>query len=190
MSNDEEQEYFAAGVTEDIIANLSSWKSFPVISRNSSFSFKSQDLKTSEIAQELAANYIVEGSIRKGGNKVRITANLIDVKDDQQIWSKRWDRLLDDIFEVQDEVSQEVAALITPALKSKEHERAKRRPKASFSAWDSYLQALSIFNQFNTFGDERNIQVIELCDEAIEKDPELVDAYVLKCKCLSQIFKL
>lgn len=187
MSNDEEQEYFADGVTEDIIANLSSWKSFPVISRNSSFSFKGQDLKTSEIAQELAANYIVEGSIRKGGNKVRITANLIDVKDDQQIWSKRWDRLLDDIFEVQDEVSQEVAALITPALKSKEHERAKRRPKASFSAWDSYLQALSIFNQFNTFGDERNIQVIELCDEAIEKDPELVDAYVLKCKCLFSV---
>ena len=117
MSNDEEQEYFSDGVTEDIIANLSSWKSFPVISRNSTFSFKGQDVKSSEIAQKLGADYIVEGSIRKGGNKVRITANLVDAKDDQQVWSKRWDRELDDIFEVQDEVSQEVATLIVPALK-------------------------------------------------------------------------
>ena len=112
MSNDEEQEYFADGVSEDIISNLSSWKSFPVVSRNSSFSFKGRDAKTSEIAKELNANYIVEGSIRKSGNKVRITASLVDGKDEQQVWSKRWDRSLDDIFEVQDEVSQEVAALI------------------------------------------------------------------------------
>ncbi len=187
MSNDEEQEYFADGVTEDIISNLSSWKSFPVISRNSSFSFKGQNLKLGEIARQLSADYIVEGSIRKGGNKVRISTSLIDGKDDQQIWSKRWDRLLNDIFEVQDEVSQEVAALITPALKNKEHERMKVRPKRSFSAWDSYLQALSIFNQFKTFGDPRNIQVIELCNEAISKDDELVDAYVLKCKCIFAI---
>lgn len=184
MSNDEEQEYFADGVTEDIIANLSSWKSFPVISRNSTFSFKGQDIKSSEIAQQLGADYIVEGSIRKGGNKVRISASLVDAKDDQQIWSKRWDRALDDIFEVQDEVSQEVAALITPALQNKEHERVKTKSRGSFSAWDSYLRALSIFNQFNSFGDPRSTEVIELCDEAIKKDDELVDAYVLKCKCL------
>ena len=104
MSNDEEQEYFSDGVTEDIIANLSSWKSFPVISRNSTFSFKGKDVKSSEIAQRLGADYIVEGSIRKGGNKVRSTANLVDAKDDQEVWSKHWDRALDDIFEVQDEV--------------------------------------------------------------------------------------
>ena len=88
MSNDEEQEYFADGVTEDIIGNLSSWKSFPVISRSSSFSFKNMDLKYSDIAEQLGADYIVEGSIRKGGNKVRITASLVDAKDSQQVWSK------------------------------------------------------------------------------------------------------
>ena len=109
MSNDEEQEYFVDGVTEDIITNLSSWKSFPVIARNSTFSFKGKEIKPSDLGQRLGADYIVEGSIRKGGNKIRISASLVDSKDDQQVWSKRWDRSLDDIFEVQDEVSQEVA---------------------------------------------------------------------------------
>ena len=185
MSNDEEQEYFSDGVTEDIIANLSSWKSFPVISRNSTFSFKGQDVKSSEIAQKLGADYIVEGSIRKGGNKVRITANLVDAKDDQQVWSKRWDRALDDIFEVQDEVSQEVATLILPALKGKEQDRIKTKLPASFSAWDSYLKALAIYNQTwagNDPSEAENAAFLELCDDAIAKDPNLCDAYVLKAR--------
>lgn len=185
MSNDEEQEYFSDGVTEDIIANLSSWKSFPVISRNSTFSFKGQDIKSSEIAQKLGADYIVEGSIRRGGNKVRITANLVDTKDDQQVWSKRWDRTLDDIFEVQDEVSQEVATLILPALKGKEQDRIKTKPPASFSAWDSYLKALAIYNA-TWAGDDpdeaENAAFLKLCDDAIAKDPNLCDAYVLKAR--------
>ena len=185
MSNDEEQEYFSDGVTEDIIANLSSWKSFPVISRNSTFSFKGQDVKSSEIAQQLGADYIVEGSIRKGGNKVRITANLVDAKDDQQVWSKRWDRALDDIFEVQDEVSQEVATLILPALKGKEQDRIKTKPPASFSAWDSYLKALAIYNETwagNDPDEAENAAFFKLCDDAIAKDPNLCDAYVLKAR--------
>ena len=185
MSNDEEQEYFSDGVTEDIIANLSSWKSFPVISRNSTFSFKGQDVKSSEIAQQLGADYIVEGSIRKGGNKVRITANLVDAKDDQQVWSKRWDRALDDIFEVQDEVSQEVATLVLPALKGKEQDRIKTKPPASFSAWDSYLKALAIYNETwagNDPDEAENAAFLELCDDAIAKDPNLCDAYVLKAR--------
>ena len=185
MSNDEEQEYFSDGVTEDIIANLSSWKSFPVISRNSTFSFKGQDVKYSEIAQQLGADYIVEGSIRKGGNKVLITANLVDAKDDQQVWSKRWDRALDDIFEVQDEVSQEVATLILPALKGKEQDRIKTKLPASFSAWDSYLKALAIYNQTwagNDPSEAENAAFLELCDDAIAKDPNLCDAYVLKAR--------
>jgi len=186
LSNDEEQEYFADGVTEDIIANLSSWKSFPVISRISTFSFKGQDIKSSEIAQQLGADYIVEGSIRKGGNKVRITVNLVDAKDDQQVWSNRWDRALDDIFEVQDEVSQEVATLIFPALKGKEQDRIKTKPPASFSAWDNYLKALAIYNKTwagtDRKNDVENQQFIKLCDNAIAKDPHMCDAYVLKSR--------
>ena len=185
MRNDEEQEYFADGVTEDIIANLASWKSFPVIARNSSFSFKGQELNSSELAQRLGADYIVEGSIRKGGNKVRIVASLLDSKDDQQVWSKRWDRSLDDIFEVQDEVSQEVATLIFPALKGKEHERIRTKPPTSLSAWDNYLKALAIYNE-TWAGDDpdeaANNAFFDLCDSAIAQDPDLCDAYVLKAR--------
>ena len=185
MSNDEEQEYFSDGVTEDIIANLSSWKSFPVISRNSTFSFKGKDVKSSEIAHRLGADYIVEGSIRKGGNKVRITANLVDAKDDQQVWSKHWDRTLDDIFEVQDEVSQEVDTLVLHALKGKEQERIKTILPASYSAWDSYLKALAIYNETwagNDPDEAENAAFLKLCDDAIAKDPNLCDAYVLKAR--------
>ena len=185
MSNDEEQEYFVDGVTEDIIANLSSWKSFPVIARNSTFSFKGQAIKPSELGQRLGADYIVEGSIRKGGNKIRISASLVDSKDDQQVWSKRWDRSLDDIFEVQDEVSQEVATLIFPALKGKEHERIRTKSPSSLSAWDNYLKALAIYNQ-TWAGDDpdeaANKIFFDLCDAAIAKDPDLCDAYVLKAR--------
>ena len=109
MSGDEEQEYFADGITEDIISNLSSWKTFPVISRNSSFSYKGTSVRASKIAQDLNVDYIVEGSVRKGGNKVRITAQLIDAGSDKHLWSKRWDKSLDDVFEVQDEVSASIA---------------------------------------------------------------------------------
>ena len=185
MTNDEEQEYFVDGVTEDIIANLSSWKSFPVIARNSTFSFKGQEIKSSELGQRLGADYIVEGSIRKGGNKLRISASLVDSKDDQQVWSKRWDRSLDDIFEVQDEVSQEVATLIFPALKGKEHERIRTKSPSSLSAWDNYLKALAIYNQ-TWAGDDpdevANKAFFELCDNAIAMDPDLCDAYVLKAR--------
>ena len=185
MTNDEEQEYFVDGVTEDIIANLSSWKSFPVIARNSTFSFKGQEIKSSELGQRLGADYIVEGSIRKGGNKIRISASLVDSKDDQQVWSKRWDRSLDDIFEVQDEVSQEVATLIFPALKGKEHERTRTKSPSSLSAWDNYLKALAVYNQ-TWAGDDpdeaANKAFFELCDSAIAMDPDLCDAYVLKAR--------
>ena len=185
MTNDEEQEYFVDGVTEDIIANLSSWKSFPVIARNSTFSFKGQEIKSSELGQRLGADYIVEGSIRKGGNKIRVSASLVDSRDDQQVWSKRWDRSLDDIFEVQDEVSQEVAALIFPALKGKEHERIRTKSPSSLSAWDNYLKALAIYNQ-TWAGDDpyeaANTAFFELCDSAIAMDPDLCDAYVLKAR--------
>ena len=185
MSNDEEQEYFVDGVTEDIITNLSSWKSFPVIARNSTFSFKGKEINPSDLGQRLGADYIVEGSIRKGGNKIRISASLVDSKDDQQVWSKRWDRSLDDIFEVQDEVSQEVATLIFPALKGKEHERIRTKSPSDLSAWDNYLKALAIYNQ-TWAGDDpdeaANKAFFELCDTAIAKDPDLCDAYVLKAR--------
>ena len=114
IGGDSEQEYFADGITEDIITNLSLWKIFPVISRNSSFTFKGKSTNLKEVSSELGVRYVVEGSVRKGGNKVRITAQLIDAETDHHLWSEKWDRSLEDIFEVQDEVSASIAAKIAP----------------------------------------------------------------------------
>ena len=133
LSNDPEQDYFADGLSEDIISNLSSWRTFPVISRNSSFSFRNTDKKSSEIAKDLDARYMVEGSVRKGGNKIRVTVSLLDAIEDKQIWSQRWDRSLDDIFEVQDEISQSVASIISPTLKSQEQKRLLTKKTSNFT---------------------------------------------------------
>ena len=146
MSGDSEQEYFVDGITEDIITNLSLWKTFPVISRNSSFSFKGKSVNIKEVAKELRVRYVVEGSVRKSGIKVRITAQLIDAYEDKHLWSKKWDRDLDDIFEVQDEVSTAIAALVSPAVKGKEQVRVSRKQTSNMSAWDEYLRGLSCYN--------------------------------------------
>ena len=189
LSNDPEQDYFADGISEDIISDLSSWRTFPVISRNSSFSYRSTDKKSSEIGAELDARYMVEGSVRKGGNKVRVTVSLLDAVEDKQIWSQRWDRLLDDIFEVQDEISQTVASIITPALKTQEQKRLSSKKTSNFSAWDLYLKALGVYNDreiFQAFTEKRQggDMVLQFCDNAIELDPEFCDPFVLKCRVL------
>ena len=179
MSGDPEQEYFADGITEDIISNLSLWKTFPVISRNSSFSFKGQSIKASEIAEKLNVRYIVEGSVRKGGNKVRISAQLIDATSDANLWSKRWDKSLDDIFEVQDEVSSAIAAMVAPVVKGQEQVKLAARKSVNMTAWDYYLRALSAFNN-----DEGSDTVTELCDKSIELQSDISDPYVLYCRVL------
>ena len=185
MSGDPEQEYFADGITEDIITNLSLWKTFPVISRNSSFTYKGKSVNLKEVSEEMGVRYIVEGSVRKGGNKVRITAQLIDATEDHHIWSERWDRSLDDIFEVQDEVSSSIAAQVSPAVKGQEQNRVVRKQTKNMNAWDEYLRGLSIFNSKGDYG-----EVKEHCYKSIELDSQLSDAYILICRCLrNEIFE-
>ena len=179
MSGDSEQEYFADGITEDIISNLSLWKTFPVISRNSSFSFKGQAIKATEIAQKLNVRYIVEGSVRKGGSKVRISAQLIDALSDTNLWSKKWDKSLDDIFEVQDEVSSSIAAMVSPAVKGQEQVKLAARKSVNMTAWDYYLRALSAFNN----GEVGDV-VTALCDKSIALQSDLSDPYVLYCRAI------
>ena len=179
MSGDPEQEYFADGITEDIITNLSLWKTFPVISRNSSFTFKGESVNLKEVAEKMGVRYIVEGSVRKGGNKVRITAQLIDATEDHHLWSEKWDRNLDDIFEVQDEVSSSVAAMVSPAVKVQEQNRVVRKQTKNMNAWDEYLQGLAIYN---TKGDYEEVK--KHCYKSIDLDPQLSDAYILICHCL------
>jgi len=179
MSNDPEQEYFADGITEDIITNLSLWRTFPVISRNSSFTYKGKSVNLKEVAGELGVRYIVEGSVRKGGSKVRITAQLIDATGDHHLWSERWDRSLEDIFEVQDEVSSAIAALVSPAVKGQEQERVIRKPTRNMNAWDEYLRGLAILNSDGDFAEAKAHGY-----KSIELDPMLSDAYILVCQCL------
>ena len=130
-------------------------------------------------------DYIVEGSVRKGGNKVRITAQLIDAGSDKHLWSKRWDKSLDDVFEVQDEVSASIAAMVSPAVKGQEQIKHSVKKKVDVTAWDYYLRALAMYN--NNSGATvitDSDQVIEMCEKSISMQGDLSDPYVLACKAI------
>ena len=197
MSNDPDQDYFADGITEDIISHLSKWKTFPVISSNSIFSYKNTKETTKKIAGELNAKYLIVGSVRKGGNKVRINTQLIDADKDTQIWSQNWDRSLEDIFEIQDEVSQKVAVIISPALKANEIQRLDVKKKVNLSAWDENLQAQSYYSKSNyTQGlDVKSkldlgLKAIEHSERAISLDENLAEAHiVLSNSLMDRVFE-
>ena len=192
MGGDPEQEYFADGITEDIITNLSLWRTFPVISRNSSFTFRGKSHNLKQVANELGARYIVEGSVRKGGNRIRITAQLIDAHSDHHLWSKKWDRNIDDIFEVQDEVSTSIAAQVNPMLGSYETERIERSKPNNFNAWEYYLKSLQMFNErSNADGTDENLaKSRELCEKAIELDTGLSHGHSMLARiCLQELLQ-
>ena len=184
MSGDSEQDYFVDGITEDIITNLSLWRTFPVISRNSSFTFKGKTMNLKDAAKELGSRYIVEGSVRKGGQRVRITAQLIDAEHDHHLWSEKWDKNLEDIFDIQDEVSASIAAQINPTLEDYERERIERVKPSNYNAWETYLKSLQIFNNRNP-SDHEDIELKKaqsLCEKSIELDDSMSLAYSLLAK--------
>jgi len=179
MGGDPEQEYFADGITEDIITNLSLWRTFPVISRNSSFTFRGESHNLKQVAQELGARYIVEGSVRKGGNRVRITAQLIDAEEDHHLWSEKWDRTLEDIFDVQDEVSEAIARRVAPSVTGHEQKRLIRKRPENLSAWEEYLQGLRCYYErpHTDYEDPGLAQARLHLENALELDPTLSDAH-------------
>jgi len=185
MGGDPEQEYFADGITEDIITNLSLWRTFPVISRNSSFTFRGQSHNLKQVANELGARYIVEGSVRKGGNRVRITAQLIDAEEDHHLWSEKWDRTLEDIFDVQDEVSETIARRVAPSVRGHEQNRLTRRRPENLSAWEEHLQGLQCYHerQRTDYEDLGLAQARQHFEKAIELDPTLSDAHSYLAFC-------
>jgi len=185
MSGDPEQEYFADGITEDIITNLSLWRTFPVISRNSSFTFRGKSQNLKQVANELGARYIVEGSVRKGGNRVRITAQLIDAEEDHHLWSEKWDRTLEDIFDVQDEVSETIARRATPSVRGHEQNRLTRKRPENLSAWEEHLQGLQCYHerQRKDYEDLGLAQARQHFEKAIELDPTLSDAHSYLAFC-------
>ena len=142
MSHDPDQDFLGEGISEDIITALSKFRSLFVIARNSSFSFKGQQLEIREIGKRLGVRYVVEGSVRRVGNRVRITAQLIDAVEDKHIWAEHYDRELEDIFAVQDEVTLSIVQAIEPHLTSAEQQRALRKPPENLDAWENYQRGM------------------------------------------------
>jgi TolB-like protein/cytochrome c-type biogenesis protein CcmH/NrfG len=143
MSGDLEQEYFSDGISDDITTALSKLRWFFVIARNSSFIYKGRAVHMKQIAEELGVGYVVEGSVRKGGDRVRITVQLNDVATGSHIWAERYDRSLADVFAVQDEITEAIVAAVEPQLYAAEDFRARRKPPDSMDAWDLVMRALS-----------------------------------------------
>ncbi len=169
MSGDPEQEYFADGMVEEIITALSRIRWLFVIARNSSFTYKGQAVDVKQVGRELGVRYVLEGSVRKGGNRVRITAQLIDAATGVHLWADRFDGSLDDVFELQDDVAAAVAGVIEPALQAAEVERARRKQPESLDAYDLYLRALPELYRSNTV--EGTGRALALLRRAIAIDP-------------------
>ncbi len=168
MSDDSEQEYFSDGISEDIITALSKLRWFLVIARNSSFIYKGKSVHLKRIADELGVGYVVEGSVRKAGDRVRITAQLNDVATGSHIWAERYDRSLADVFAVQDEITEAIVVAIEPKLYAAENFRAQRKPPDSMDAWDLLMRALSHFWRV-TAADNKIAQ--DLLQKAVTVDP-------------------
>ena len=176
MSGDPEQEYFADGMAEDIITGISKFNWLFVIARNSTFTYKGKAVDIRAIAKELGVRYVLEGSIRRGGNRIRVTGQLIDAETGNHLWAERYDRALDDIFEVQDEVTAAIVAAIAPEIGQAEIERAKRKPPDNLDAWALYQRGLAHYpSGVATDWDT----AIELFDRARKADPNFVDALVM-----------
>ena len=168
MSGEREQEYFSDGISEDIITALSKLRWFFVIARNSSFTYKGKAVHMKQVAEELGVRYVLEGSVRKSGDRVRITAQLNDVATGSHIWAERYDRDLADVFAVQDEITESIVAAIEPQLYAAENFRARRKAPGSLDAWDLVMRALSHYWRVTR---QDNVVAQALLEKAIAIDP-------------------
>ena len=168
MSGDTEQEYFSDGVTEDIITDLGRVAALSLVSRNMAFSYKGKTVATAHLAETLHVSHILEGSVRKSGDRVRITAQLMDAATDTQVWAERFDRILDDIFAIQDEISKAVVAALKLHLAPEERRAIERRPTSNSEAYELFLMA----RQFGRTGSERmKPLIVRICQRVVEMDP-------------------
>jgi adenylate cyclase len=174
MSEDAEQEYFADGFTEDLITDLSKISGLRVISRNSVFVYKGKSVKIAEIGKEFGVGYVLEGSVRKVGNQVRINAQLIDVKTIDHVWADRYDRSLKDIFNLQDEVSQKIVSALALKLTEGEEARIFKKATDNMDAYDAYLRGMEYYSRFTQHFNEK---ARELFKRAIQLDPRFAAAH-------------
>jgi adenylate cyclase len=183
MSGDPDQEYFADGMVEEIITALSRVRWLFVIARNSSFTYKGRAVDVKQVSRELGVRYVLEGSVRKGGNRVRITAQLIDAATGAHLWADRFDGLLEDVFELQDNVASSVTGVIEPTLRQAEIERARRKRPDSLDAYDLYLRALP--HAFTAMPEDAD-KALALLIKAVELEPDYAVAHAIIAFCHEQ----
>jgi len=185
MSGDTEQEYFSDGISEDIITDLSKISTLFVIARNSSFTYKNEAVNIQQVSRDLGVRYVIEGSVRKAGNRVRITAQLIDAHTGGHVWADRYDRELADIFAVQDEITSEIVGALQLVLLPNEIERVARAPTSDFQAYDFYLKGRQCFHPFS---EDKIIEAQKWFERAIECDPDFARAYCGLADCGSLLY--
>jgi TolB-like protein/tetratricopeptide (TPR) repeat protein len=183
LSGDAEQEYFADGMVEEIITALSRIRWLFVIARNSAFTYKGRAVDVKQVGRDLGVRYVLEGSVRKAGNRVRVTGQLIDAATGTHLWADRFDGDLADVFELQDQVTARVVGTIAPKLEMAEIERAKRKPTESLDAYDFYLRGLSAFHRFSR---EDNVEALAMFKKAIAGDDRFASAYGMAARCYLQ----
>ena len=183
MSGDPEQEFFADGLTEDILTELSRRRELFVISRTSSFVYKGQAANLREVAQKLGARYLVEGSVRKAGDRLRITVQLIDTATDGHIWAERYDRKLDDIFTVQDEITTAIVATLPGRLEAAQHDQLAELKPSSMAAYECALAAKVLHHKATR---EDNAEALKLIDRSLALDPDYAHAHAWRGCILGQ----
>ena len=174
MSGDAEQEYFADGIAEDVLTALSKWRWFQVFARNSTFTFKGKAVSVRQIGEALGARYVLEGSVRRVGDRVRISAQLIEAATDRHIWAERYDRDISDIFAIQDDITRQVVTSINPAIEVSELERVARKLPGSMDAWDHYLRGSHHRNRFTA---QDAALALHHFNQAIDIDPHFAAAH-------------
>ena len=174
MSGDPEQEFFADGIAEDVITALSRYSSLFVIARNSSFTYKGRAVDVKRVGRELGVRYVLEGSLRKSGDRIRVTAQLVEAETGKHVWAERYDRDLADIFAVQDEITEAVTIAIAPAIADAELHRAMRKPPGSLDAWGAYQRGLWHLGKFTA---DDNAVAQKFFQQAIDLDPNFAGGY-------------
>ena len=177
MSGAAEQEFFVDGLTEDILTDLSRFRDLFVISRNTSFKFKGQAVDVRKIARDLGVQYVIEGSVRRAGNRVRVTVQLIDAESDRHVWAERYDRELEDIFAIQDEMTSAIVATLPGRVEAAARDRAERKPTDNMAAYECVLEAKVLHHRSNR---EDNAEALHLIERAIELDPNYAHAHAWK----------
>ena len=174
MSGDPEQEFFADGIAEDIITALSRYPSLFVIARNSCFTYKGRAVDVKQVGRELGVRYVLEGSLRKAGNRIRVTAQLVEAETGKHVWAERYDRDLADIFALQDEITEAVTIAVAPAIADAEQQRAMRKPPGSLDAWAAYQRGFGISAKASA---EDNALAEKFFQQAIDLDPSFAGGY-------------